>query len=225
MKQPDELLALFADYNPAIWPLQVVAYVAAAAVLVLIVVRPSRTTDRLVVGFLAALWLFIGVVFQGIYVRDIDETLSVAYAAIFLAQAVLLVGMGIIGARLVFRVERTPAAIIAAAAIAYSLVVYPLLGVAFGHPWPEAPLFGAAPCPTTILTFGLFLLVRPPFPKVLLVVPLIWAVLATPAAVGRGVYEDVALLAVGVLATAVLIWRDRGTRWVGHRLLPATQGK
>jgi hypothetical protein len=120
MKQPDELLALFADYNPAIWPLQAVAYVAAVVALVLIATRPSRTTDRLVVGFLAALWLFIGVVFQGIYVRDID---------------------------------------------------------------------------------------------------------ATPAAVGRGVYEDVALLAVGVLATAVLVWRDRGPQLEGHRLLLAMQGK
>jgi hypothetical protein len=225
MNQPDELLALFADYNPAIWPLQAVAYVAAAVALVLIAMRPSRTTDRLVVGFLAALWLFIGVVFQGKYVRDIDATLSVVYAAIFIGQALALVFVGVIGDRVAFRVERTPAAIIGASAIAYSLVVYPLLGVAFGHPWPEAPLFGAAPCPTTIFTFGLFLLVRPRFPKVLLVVPLIWAVLATPAAVGRGVYEDVALLAVAVLATAVLIWRERGTQRVGHRLLPATQGR
>jgi hypothetical protein len=225
MKQPDELLALFAEYNPAIWPMHLIAYVAAAAVLVLIVVRPSRTTDRLVVALLAGLWLFIGVVFQGIYVRDIDATLSVVYAAIFIGQALALVFVGVIADRVAFRVERTPAAIIGAAAIAYSLIVYPLLGVAFGHPWPEAPLFGAAPCPTTIFTFGLFLLVRPPFPKVLLVVPLIWAVLATPAAVGRGVYEDVALLTVGVLATAVLIWRERGTQSVGHRLLPATQGR
>jgi hypothetical protein len=225
MKQQDELLSLFADYNPAIWPLHLVAYVAAATVLVLIVVRPSRMTDRLVVGFLAGLWLFIGVVFQGIYVRDVDATLSVVYAAIFVAQAVLLVGVGVIGDRVVFRVERTPAAIIGAAAIAYSLVVYPLLGVAFGHPWPEAPLFGAAPCPTTIFTFGVFLLARPPFPKALLVVPLIWAALATPAAVGRGVFEDVALLAVGLLATAVLIWQDRSARTVAVGLVPATQEK
>jgi hypothetical protein len=31
MKQPDELLALFADYNAAIRPLSLGAYVAAAA--------------------------------------------------------------------------------------------------------------------------------------------------------------------------------------------------
>jgi hypothetical protein len=37
------------------------------------------------------------------------------------------------------------------------MVVYPLLGIRFGHSYPRAPLFGVAPCPTTIFTFGLLL--------------------------------------------------------------------
>jgi hypothetical protein len=225
MKEQDALLALFADYNPAIWPMQVVAYVAAIGALALIARRPSRTTDRVVVGLLAGSWLFIGVVFQGIYVREIDATLSVIYATVFIAQAGLFVAHGVVGDRIAFRFERTPAVVLGCLAITYALVVYPLLGIALGHPYPEAPLFGAAPCPTTIFTFGLFLLARPPFPKSLLAVPLFWAVVATPAAVGRGVFEDVALLGFGVLATALIAWRDRSSHHVGHALVPATSGK
>jgi len=212
MTEPDALLELFSRYNPAIWPLQILSLVAAVGAIVLIAARPSRGTDRLVVGLLTAMWLFIGVVFQGVYVAEIDLTLAVVYAAAFVAQAALFVALGVVGERISFRIERTPAAVVGGLAVGYALVVYPLIGIALGHPYPEAPLFGAAPCPSTIFTFGLLLLARPPVPKVLLVVPLFWALVATPAAVGRGVLEDVLLLVTALVATALIVVRDRSAR-------------
>jgi hypothetical protein len=221
MQAQDELLALFADYNPAVWPIQLVAWVAALAGIGLLAWRPSPATDRLLVGFLAAIWLVIGIVFQGVYVRDIDPTLSTVYAAAFVIQVVLLVGYGVAGNRVRLRLERTPTVAVGLLLIVYALLVYPLIGVALGHPYPEAPLFGAAPCPTTIFTFGLLLLAGRPVPKALLVVPMLWAVVATPAAVGRGVYEDVALLVAGIVASAIIAWRDHraadGTRTMTGR--------
>lgn len=212
MAEPDALLALFAEYNPVVWPVQVVAPAAALAGLALIWRRPSRSVDRAVVAGLAGLWLLIGVVFQGIYVRQVDEVLGIIYAAVFLGQAGLLVALGVIGDRVALRPARTPTALLGGLIIVYALVVYPIIGAGLGHPYPEAPLFGAAPCPTTIFTFGLFLLARRPFPKLLLGVPLFWALVATPAAVGRGVLEDVALLAAGVVATAVILVAGRASR-------------
>jgi hypothetical protein len=212
MPAPDPLLELFSRYNFAIWPVQPVAWLTAVALVGLVAWRPSRTTDRLVSGLLALTWLFIGVVFQGIWVRELDPALSVVYTVVFVAQAALFVIVGFTGDRLSYRIERTPAGVLGIALIAYALVVYPLLGIALGHPYPEAPLFGAAPCPTTIFTFGLFLLARPPFPWVLLAVPFCWAVVATPAAVGRGVFEDVGLLLAGLIALWVITMRDRGLR-------------
>lgn len=212
MPAPDPLLELFSRYNPAIWPVQPLAWIAAVALVGLVAWHPSRITDRLVTGLLAVTWLFIGVVFQGIWVRELDPALSVVYAVVFVAQAALFVIVGYTGDRLSYRFERTPAGVLGIALIAYALVVYPLLGAALGHPYPEAPLFGAAPCPTTIFTFGLFLLARPPFPGVLLAVPFFWAAVATPAAVGRGVFEDVGLLLAGLIALWVITTRDRAVR-------------
>lgn len=111
-----------------------------------------------------------------------------------------------------FRVRNGAGGIISWVAIGYAVVVYPLLGAALGHGWPESPLHGMAPCPTTILTFGLLLLATPPIPHRLLVVPLVWALLAPPAAMDRGVYEDLGLLVVGVTATALILLRDRRLR-------------
>lgn len=213
MPEPDPLLALFAQYNPAVWPLQPIAWLGAVAVLAMVVLRPSRPADRLANAFLAALWLVIGVVFHGLFVRTLDPVQSVVYAAAFVAQAALFVALGVVGGRVAYRPTRDSASVFGWAAIGYALVVYPLIGIALGHPYPEAPLFGAAPCPTTIFTFGLLLLARPPVPRVLLPVPLAWAVVATPAAVGRGVLEDVALL--GVALAAVVLMAVRGRRAAG----------
>jgi hypothetical protein len=94
--------------------------------------------------------------------------------------------------------------------IAYALAIYPLVGMLLGHGYPKAPLFGVAPCPTAIFTCGLLLWTGARVPKYLLVVPLLWAALASPAAIGQGVIEDAMLPVAALLATALLFWRDRG---------------
>ena len=208
MAESNELLEFFRSYNPDVWPLPVVAYVVGIGVLGLILVSPTRTVDRFAAGLLALLWLWLGVVFQGIYVREVNPVLGVAYAALFIVEATLITRAGIVKRDLAFRPGANVATIVGGLSIFYALVIYPLLGIAFGHAYPEAALFGAAPCPTTIVTFGLFLLVRPPFPKHLLAIPLVWAVLAPLAAVPQGVVEDSGLFVVGIVATALIVIRD-----------------
>jgi hypothetical protein len=155
------------------------------------------------------LWLWLGLVFQASYATDLDQRLGLAYAVLFVAQAVLFVQAGVLSQDLTFRHRNGRCGVLGWVGLAYATVVYPVLGWVLGHGWPEAPLLGMAPCPTTIATFGMLLLARPPVPRRLLVVPLIWAVLAPPAAMGRGVYEDAGLLLVGVLAVACIVLRDR----------------
>ena len=209
MAEQSELLELFRAYNPDVWPLPIVAYVIGIAVLAFIALRPSRAVDRLASGFVALMWLWLGIVFQGMYARDVNPTLGVTYAVIFVVEAALIARTGIFQARLTFRPRANVATVVGALAIIYALVVYPLLGIALGHAYPEAALFGAAPCPTTIVTFGLFLVARPPVPRHLLTIPLIWAVLAPLAAVPQGVVEDSGLFVVGIVASALIVIRDR----------------
>ena len=212
-----ELLDLFARYNRAVWPGHLLAYVLAAVVLWLVARRPGETTDRVITGLLATMWLWLGVVFLGRYATQIDAGLGAAYAVLFIIQACLFVRAGIIRRDLAFTSGHGAAGWIGWAALGYALFVYPVLGIALGHGWPQAPLFGMAPCPSTIATFGLLLLVAPPLPRHLLMVPAIWAVLAPLAAVGHGVYEDVGLAVVGVLTVALVVVRDRRRRGATRR--------
>lgn len=77
--EPDnELLELFARYNPAVWPGHLVAYALIGMVLWLVVRRPGRTTDRVVTASLTALWLWLGVVYLGRYAAQLDAVLGAA---------------------------------------------------------------------------------------------------------------------------------------------------
>jgi len=208
--EPDnELLELFARYNPAVWPGHLVAYALIGMVLWLVVRRPGRTTDRVVTASLTALWLWLGVVYLGRYAAQLDPVLGAAYGVMFIAQAGLFLRAGMVRGGLIFTSGHGIAGLIGWAALGYALLVYPLLSIALGHGWPQAPLFGMAPCPSTIATFGLLLLAAPPLPRHLLTIPLAWAVLAPLAAVGHGLYEDLGLAVVGALTVAVVLIRDR----------------
>jgi hypothetical protein len=54
--------------------------------------------------------------------------------------------------------------VLGVALIAYAVVIYNALGYVLGHSWPNLPVFGVAPCPTTIFTFGMLLLATGPLP-------------------------------------------------------------
>jgi pimeloyl-ACP methyl ester carboxylesterase len=215
--EADELRNLFADYNPAVWPAHVLAYALGLAALWLIHRRPGPRTNRLVTGLLAAAWLWLGIVFFGRHAAEIDPLLSAAYGALFVYQAFLFVRAGIVGERLAFTSRNGLAGRVGWLALGYALVVYPVIGVVLGHGYPESPLFGMAPCPTTIATFGLLLLVRPPLPRHLLIIPLVWAVLAPLAAVGHGYPEDLGLVVAGAAALLLVLTQTRRSTDDHHR--------
>lgn len=207
--QADGLRRLFSGYNPTVWPGHLLAYAAIGVALVGILGRPGRWSDRLTSGVLAAAWLWLGVVFFGRHAAQTDPLLGAIYGAMFVYQAFLFVGDGVLGDRLALEACTRATSRVGWAALGYALVAYPLIGLALGLGYPESPLFAMAPCPTAIATFGLLLLARPPLPKHLLVIPSIWAVLAPLAAVGHGYLQDLGLFVVGALAVALILRRDR----------------
>jgi hypothetical protein len=88
------------------------------------------------------------------------------------------------------------------------MVVYPLLGSAFGHAYPRSPTFGL-PCPTTIFTFGLLLWTDTKLPKNVLIITFLWSLIGSSAALTLGIFEDTGLLVSGILGVALIIMRDR----------------
>jgi hypothetical protein len=198
----DQFLEVFARMNRALWPAHLGAYGLGAATLVL-ALRGGRAAGRAVPALLAGAWGFVGVVYHLVFFAPVNPA-AWLFGAAFLLQAVLFARAAAHGT-LAFGWERSPRAVLGLAVVAYAGVLYPLLGAAWGRAWPRAPMFGVAPCPSAIFTFGILLLARGPVAPRLLVVPFLWALVGASAAVKLQVREDLGLLLAGVLATAALL--------------------
>ena len=205
----EQFLAVFAQYNAAIWPLQAVAALLGVAVVVALL-RRSPAAARGVGAALAPMWLWTGVAYHGVFFARINPA-AFAFAALFVVQGLLLAHM----AWAARADDARPRAAGVRAGLGWALVVYagllyPLVGSLTGHVYPAAPVFGVTPCPVTLFTFGVLLLGAQPVARRLLVIPALWAVVGGSAAFLLDVVQDWPLLIGGLAATA-LLW-PRGAR-------------
>jgi hypothetical protein len=144
---------------------------------------------------------------------------ATVFGAAFVAQGLLLLGLGGVGHS--FRVgPRGGFANVAGwALVVYSLLLYPILGRLQGHGYPAGPSFGA-PCPMTIFFLGIMLWSTPRVPVTLVVIPLLWTVVASTAALELGILEDLGL-AVAALAVVVTVAHQR-VHGIGRPAHPLT---
>lgn len=203
----DQFFDIFEAYNTAIWPAQIIAYFIGIGAVAL-AFRENRLYGGIVSGILALFWIWMGVFYHIAYFSTINPAAWV-FGALFVLEGLLLVVVGSIWGRLSFGFNLKPIPIIGAIFILYAMVAYPLLGLAFAHWYPRAPMFGVAPCPTTIFTFGLLLWAKKPVPAYVLAIPLIWAIIGTMAATSLQVPQDYGLGVAGVVGTILVILRNR----------------
>jgi hypothetical protein len=206
-----QFFAMFTQANTAVWPVDLVWY-AAAITAVLLAVTAIRGSSRLIAGFLAAYYVWLAIVFFGIYYAPLNDH-SHAYAVMFALGGVLFLLAGVIRQDLEFQPRWDALGIIGGVFMGYALA-YPVIDALTGHVFPAAPVFGVAPCPSAIFTVGLLLWTRRGMPMYVLVVPFIWLMTQVPAdALAMGVVADVARVPVGAVASTLLVWREyRATR-------------
>jgi hypothetical protein len=203
----EQFLNVFATYNKAIWPAQIVAYML-GAIAVAALLRPGRASDRVISAVLGLMWLCAGVLYHGAFFSSINKA-AIAFAVLFAVEGVALFYAGIVRDGLRFAVNYDFRAVIGATFILYASLVYPLVGMATGHSWPAVPMFGVAPCPVTIFTFGILLMTTRRFSYWLLVIPSIWSLVGGSAAILLDVRQDWLLLISGLIAVPALVIRHR----------------
>ncbi len=199
-------------YNEAVWPVQVLAY-GLALLMLDFVVWPSPQKTRLVAGGLAAMWLWTGVAYHAMYFSTISAA-AWGFGALFLIQGLLFIEAGVLRRQLAFGLAEGWTGWLGwlgLALVAYSSLVYPLLGQTLGRGYPAMPTFGITPCPVTLFTFGLFLLTTAPIPRRLLVIPVVWSLIGGSAAFKLDIPQDWPLFASGLTVIA-LLWRDAARR-------------
>ena len=210
----DQFLALFAAYNEAVAPLQLLL-LAAGICAVVLALRPTQWSDRVVGGVLAGLWLWMAVEYHWRFFRSINPAATL-FAAAFLVEAGLL-GEFAVHRRLRFRGKAAASGRWggwALALVIYALALYPAVGWALGHRYPSAPTFGV-PCPTTIVTLGLLAWSEERPPLVLMVIPWAWTLVGTAAVLQLGMREDLGLLVA--LVVSVAGWKTQRPRTAASR--------
>jgi hypothetical protein len=109
----DEFLAVFVRYNTAVRPLQVIAY-GLGVVAVALVLWPRPYPARFISGILAAFWLITGLGYHFGFFRDINP-IATLFGALFLVQAAIFIGVGVVRSDLSFALDRTPRSLIGGA--------------------------------------------------------------------------------------------------------------
>jgi len=201
-------LVVLERYNLSIWPLQIFAYIFGLLAL-FFAVKSTKYSNNIILAVLSFFWLWTGIAFCPIYWAP---TYKYAYlfAALCIIQGLLFL-IGVIKSNMSIRFHPNLYSIIGILAIIYAMGGYYLLGYFLGHVYPKSFPFGLVPCPTAIFTFGLFLMTDKKFPRYYLIIPFIFS-LAGFLAVYKGIVEDIGLIIVGLLGTALILLRDRNSK-------------
>ena len=204
---PEQFLAVFVNYNSASWPIQIAAYLLGGVAVALLFLK-TREGDRVIAGILAVMWLWTSFGYHGLAFSEINKA-AYLFAALFIVQGCYLLYVGVYRSQIRFGLRQDLATGVGAAFMAYAAVVYPLIGVATGHHYPEMPMFGVTPCPVTIFTFGLILFTMRPVPRWLFVIPFVWSQIGGSAAILLHVPQYWLLLVNGCIAVPLIVFRDR----------------
>jgi len=198
----EQFFNVFENYNLTIFPVQIIILLLGFAGLFFL--HSKETYKNKIIGIsLGFLWIWIGVVYHLIFFAKINETASV-FGGIFILQGILIVINTFINDKLTFTFESKLKDYIGYFFILFGLIIYPFIGYYTEGSISRTISLGL-PCPSTIFTLGFFLLTNDKFPKYLLIIPTLWAILGMSAAIQFGVYQDFMLIFAALIANICLI--------------------
>jgi hypothetical protein len=191
----DQFLDVFAAYNSAFWPVAALLWLASCAVVVQLIRRGPRASIAVSV-LLSVHWAWAGLAYHLAFFREVNPAATV-FGMLFIVQSGLFAWRGFFGRKLEYHVTRSMWSRLGIGLIAYALL-YPLVGLALGLGYPRMPTFGV-PCPTTILTVGLLLLVPGRELRWIAVIPLVWSAIGGSAVFFLRIHADSMLLVAGIV--------------------------
>lgn len=206
----EEFIAVFAQYNQAVWPMPIATNILGVIVIGLLLWE-GRVSAIMIPTILAAFWAVNGAGYHASFFAQINPLASF-FTALFLFQAICLGLSPLFFGNMRFRLRPDARTAAGLALIVFAMLVYPLWGWLAGHVYPAIPILGLAPCPTTIFTIGVLLLANWTYARWLLIVPAVWAAIGGSAAVLLGIPQDSGLIASLVVIAVFWIgqWQDLG---------------
>ena len=193
-------------YNVGLFPAQLIIFILGIIALVF-VHRKSKSGSKFISVFLGVLWIWIGTAYHLAFFTSINNA-AWGFGSLFILQGVLFLFEGLHKKRLDFAFKGKSWEYIGYFFIVFGLFLYPVI-IYFFKGSIELTITLGLPCPSTILTFGFLMITTRSFPKYLLIVPTLWAIIGTGAALRFQVYPDYLMLLAAIVADFYLIRRRR----------------
>ena len=200
----EEFLLVLENYNLAIWPFQIFAYIFIVLV-IFFSIKPTNYSSKIVLAILSFFWLFTGIVFCFLYWAP-SHIFGYIFGIFCVLQGIMFL-YSIIKSNIKIGSQDITYTVIGILFVLYSIIGYQIFGYYLGHIYPKFFAVGLVPCPTTIFTFGIFLIFNIKIPIKYFFIPLTISLGGFLAAY-KGIYEDIGLIIVGILGTILIILRN-----------------
>jgi hypothetical protein len=211
MKTPfstEQFFSVIEKYNTSVFPMQFI-FLAAGLFLLFWIISVKKQNSKLPAIFTGVLWLWSGTVYHILSFTSINRA-AYLFGSMFILEGLLILFEYTFRKRLILKTRNKWKLVTGYLFIVYGLTIYPIISYFTEGSWSSTISLGL-PCPTTILTFGFFLIYSEKLPCYLLIIPTLWSLLGISAALNFGVYQDFVMV-VSAIVTNVWLFRKRSKK-------------
>ncbi|MBA7612668.1 hypothetical protein ES703_19904 [subsurface metagenome] len=197
-------------YNNAIFPMQIIIMAVAVALTYFLFAKPGPKTNKMMKAYLVFTFAWNGIIFFLIFGKELPGTFLGAPLCILVA---ILFAWDISANKTQFTFPNINWQRYLMMFWILLAFLYPLIGLAFGHYYPNTCIFGVMPCPTTVFALALLASAIPKVDKKVYILLLLWALPAFGKCLGAlDLYEDCVVFWIGIYALFMLIknWKVIG---------------
>jgi hypothetical protein len=203
---PEQFFAVFEKYNLQVFPAQI--FLMLFGLLALVLLHTKKKTKHSLIGLITGIfWVWTGLVYHMGFFAAINPIARI-FGIIFMIQGGLIIMNAFMKDKFSFELQRSARSIIGELLIVYGLLIYPLISYLLAGNLQHVISVGL-PCPTTIATFGFFMLAGPRFPRYLLIIPFLWAIVGVSAAINLGVWQDLMILVAALLSSGFILFSGK----------------
>lgn len=197
-----EFFEIIEKYNLEVFPVQLILILLGVLSVVLLH-SENASKNKFIGGFLGVLWIWTGLFYHLMFFTEINNAAYV-FGGLFVLQGLFFLFETFYSKKLEFKFSGKIMDYIAYFFLIFGLLIYPIL-LFFLENSLETTITLGLPCPSTILTFGFLMLASSKLRKYLLIIPALWTIVGTSAAVNFGVYPDY-LMAVSALIAIIYLF-------------------
>lgn len=195
-----QFFEVFEKYNASVFPAQFI--ILLLGIFTLYLLHSKGPKNNKIIGFiLASFWFWMGIVYHITFFTSINKV-AYFFGGIFIIQGAIIL-LNAINNNFRFSFQSSFKGYLAYFFILFGVIVYPAIGYAMEGNFTETISLGL-PCPTTIFTFGLFMLSKEKFPRYLLIIPSVWSLIGLSAAINFGIYQDFMMVIAAIVANIYL---------------------